>query len=534
MKAHCIGFALQSMFIAVIALLLGVSPATAIERTSPSTADHSQFKSLQGPFKSGPDVTKACLNCHTEASKQLQKTTHWTWQFEHPETGQMLGKRHVVNSFCGSVASNEPFCTSCHTGYGWDDMRQPPPASENAVDCLICHDSTGSYKKSPTGAGHPRYEFVDPVDPTTQRKIDLAHIAQNIGATSRQNCGSCHFYGGGGDGVKHGDLDSSLLTASRSLDVHMSKDGANFACADCHTTSAHSVTGSRYLANARDTLGIDVPGHTDRTRASCESCHGNAPHQQPKLNTHVSQVACQTCHIPEFARGGVATKTWWDWSTAGKLDDDGKPLTIRDKDGNLEYLSTKGNFRHGKNIVPKYRWFDGQTRYTLREDSIDDSQQPIEINKIQGSHANPDSRIWPFKIMQGKQAYDPINKHFLVSHVYSADDDTALWTNFDWAKALKAGTDYAGQDYSGEFAFVETRMHWPIAHMVAPAADALRCSSCHARDGRLVALTDFYLPGRDRNVWLDRIGWSIALVTLLGSLAHAAGRILTHRRRNNT
>ncbi len=85
----------------------------------------------------------------------------------------------------------------------------------------------------------------------------------------------------------------------------------------------------------------------------------------------------------------MATKTWWDWSTAGKLGDDGKPLTIRDKDGNLEYLSTKGNFRYGENIVPEYRWFDGQTRYTLREDSIDDSQQPIEINKIQGSHANP-------------------------------------------------------------------------------------------------------------------------------------------------
>jgi octaheme c-type cytochrome (tetrathionate reductase family) len=533
MKMHCIGLALQSLFITVMSLLLGVLPATALERTSPSTADHTQFKQLQGPFSSGPEVTTACLKCHTEASKQLQHTTHWTWQFEHPETGQMLGKRNVVNSFCGSVTSNEPFCTSCHTGYGWDDMRQPPPTSGNAVDCLICHDTTGAYKKSPTGTGHPRYEFVDPADPSIKHKTDLAQIAQNIGATSSQNCGSCHFYGGGGDGVKHGDLDSSLLTASRSLDVHMSKDGANFACADCHTTSAHSVTGSRYLTNARDTLGIDVPGHTDQTRASCESCHGIAPHTKPKLNEHVDQVACQTCHIPAFARGGVATKTWWDWSTAGTLSEDGKPLTIRDADGNLEYLSTKGSFRHGENVIPDYRWFDGQARYTLREDTIDDTQQPIEINKIRGSYDNPDSRIWPFKIMQGKQAYDPINKHFLVSHVYSADDDTALWTNFDWAKALKAGADYAEQEYSGEFSFVETRMHWPITHMVAPAEDALSCGSCHARDGRLAALTDFYLPGRDRNLSLDRTGWTLVLLTLLGSLAHGAGRFVSTRRRKN-
>ncbi len=523
----------RHIIIAVMLLTLGALPAAALERTASSTADHTQFKQLQGPFASGPEVTQACLGCHTQAAQQLQQTTHWTWEFEHPTTGQMLGKRHVVNSFCGSVASNEPFCTSCHTGYGWDDMRQAPPTAESAVDCLICHDTTGGYKKSPTGAGHPIYEFADPLNPSQKRTTNLANIAQKIGATSSRNCGSCHFYGGGGDGVKHGDLDSSLLTAPRSLDVHMSKDGANFACADCHTTSAHSVTGSRYLTNARDTLGIDVPGHTDQTRASCESCHGVAPHSTPKLNDHVDQVACQTCHIPAFARGGVATKTWWDWSTAGQLDTDGKPQTIRDENGNLKYLSTKGTFRYEENVVPAYRWFDGQTRYTLREDKIDESQAPIDLNQIQGSHANPDSRIWPFKIMEGKQPYDTVHKHLLVNHVYSADDDTALWTNFDWVKSLKAGTDYAGQEYSGNFDFIETRMHWPIAHMVAPASQALDCNSCHARDGRLAALTDFYMPGRDRNIWLDYAGWGIAALTLLGSLAHAAGRIIASRRRKN-
>ncbi len=83
-----------------------------------STADHTQFKALQGPFSSGPEVTQACLRCHTEAAKQLQQSLHWTWEYDHPVTGQTLGKRHVINSFCGSVTSNEPRCTSCHTGYG--------------------------------------------------------------------------------------------------------------------------------------------------------------------------------------------------------------------------------------------------------------------------------------------------------------------------------------------------------------------------------------------------------------------------------
>lgn len=33
-----------------------------------TTADHTKFKELQREFASGPDVTKACLSCHTEAA----------------------------------------------------------------------------------------------------------------------------------------------------------------------------------------------------------------------------------------------------------------------------------------------------------------------------------------------------------------------------------------------------------------------------------------------------------------------------------
>ena len=53
-----------------------------------TTADHSKFKELQREFQSGPDVTKACLSCHTEAAGQVHRTKHWKWEFLHPASGQ--------------------------------------------------------------------------------------------------------------------------------------------------------------------------------------------------------------------------------------------------------------------------------------------------------------------------------------------------------------------------------------------------------------------------------------------------------------
>nr|WP_320134936.1 tetrathionate reductase family octaheme c-type cytochrome [uncultured Amphritea sp.] len=498
-----------------------------------TTANHSEFKTLQKQFHSGPEVTKACLECHTEAAKQVQQSLHWTWEYVQPKTFQTLGKRHVINSFCGSVTSNEPRCTSCHAGYGWTDMQQPPPTDETSVDCLVCHDTTGEYVKLPAGAGHPAYKPMESPAGSghMQAPTDLTAIAQNVGHSQPANCGSCHFYGGGGDGVKHGDLDSSLVNPPKSLDVHLSHDGANLTCSDCHTTSGHITAGSRYQGNAHDTLGIDVPGHTDMSRASCESCHGPAPHDKAKLNEHVDRVACQSCHIPAFARGGVATKTWWDWSTAGRLDENNKPITLYDENGHLSYLSIKGDFQYAENVTPDYRWFNGTVHYTLQTDTIDTDNPPVQVNWIEGSAKDPDSRIWPFKIMHGKQPFDTVNKTLLVNHVYSPTDDSALWSNFDWTKALQAGTTIAGQPYSGQFDFIETEMYWPISHMVGPADSAVKCSSCHASNSRLNGIPDIYIPARDHSSLLDKIGWGTALLMLIGSAAHAGGRGIAAVRR---
>lgn len=520
---------------AVYTAWLLLPPVHAASTPTPSTADHSKFEELQQAFSTGPEVTKACLGCHTEAGKQLHKTTHWTWAFENHLTGQTLGKKNVLNNFCVATATNWPRCTSCHIGFGWKDDNFDFASEEN-VDCLACHDTTGTYKKFPTGAGHPNYEPKKwpPKKGKLRQPPDLQKIARNVGKPNRSNCGNCHFYGGGGDGVKHGHLDSSLNKPDKAVDVHMDAEGLNFSCQTCHTAGGHEIAGSRYTTKATDERGVVIPGQPDQNRATCESCHSSTPHgadANENLNNHSDKVACVTCHIPKFARGGRKTKTWWDWSTAGKKDENGKPIIKKDADGYPVYHFKKGDFKWEQDVVPEYYWFDGEIRYTLFGETIDDTAV-VPINQVKGGFGDPKSRIWPFKVMRGKQPYDSQHKILGIPHLFGRDPE-AFWTGFDWGKALKAGLMARGKEFSGEFGFVETEYFWPVTHMVAPKEEALNCADCHDRNGRLAEVPGFYMPGRDRNDTLDLIGWLLVLGTLGGVSVHGIGRVISSKSRKS-
>lgn len=59
----------------------------------------------------------------------------------------------------------------------------------------------------------------------------------------------------------------------------------------------------------------------------------------------------------------------------------------------------------GENVVPCDAWFNGQIDYTLLGDRIDPTQV-VEINRIEGGPDDPKARIWLFRRMIGRQAYD--------------------------------------------------------------------------------------------------------------------------------
>ncbi|WP_434086821.1 tetrathionate reductase family octaheme c-type cytochrome [Shewanella psychrotolerans] len=424
-----------------------------------AAAENPHKEAIQGPFTQGSQVTEQCIECHEDHAKEFMKSSHWTWELEQELPGRTVkrGKKNAINNFCTSISGNEPRCTSCHAGYGWKD-NSFDFTDMTKVDCLVCHDTTGTYVKDPAGAGE------------AASKVNLERVAQNVGSPVRDNCGTCHFYGGGGDAVKHGDLDSSMAYPDKATDVHMDSDGNDFQCQTCHTTAQHQITGNA--------MGVSPGGTND---IGCESCHDSAPHSNKRLNTHTASVACQTCHIPFFARN-EPTKMYWDWSTAGS----DQPETV-DEYGKHTFMKKKGSFVWKKMVQPEYAWYNGKADAYMAGDKMD----PTKVTKLTyplGDIADTTAKIYPFKVHRGKQIYDKKQNIFVTAKVYGKG---GYWKDFDWDKAAKLGMEAnqalaeKGIKYSGEHGFAETEMWWRINHMVSPKDQALKCNDCHNKGTRL-------------------------------------------------
>jgi octaheme c-type cytochrome (tetrathionate reductase family) len=475
--------------------------------------DHSKHEALQREFHNPHEITATCLSCHTERGKELLESFHFTWEREAYIPGKgvtYLGKKNLLNNFCTGILSNEASCNRCHAGYGWSEKGFDFTNQYN-VDCLVCHDQTGLYDKARGGGGYP--------EPNPDGNY-FQTIVQNVGRPTKENCGYCHFHGGGGNNVKHGDLEMALLNTSRQVDVHMGLDGANMQCVDCHTTTNHQMKGRYYGVSSENT-----------NRVTCEQCHTATPHLDHKLNEHVVKIACQTCHIPVYAKVN-ATKTYWDWSTAAQQFTGDEPIALYDSLGNPIYMPIKGDFHWETNAVPEYLWFNGTADHHLPTDKIDLEKLPVKINTLFGSYHDPESRIIPVKVHRGKQPYDSEHLTLLQAKLWDAQEGQgALWIDLDWEAALHAGMEYLERPFSGQWDFVETAMYLPVNHMVSPADQALSCADCHTRvDSRISAIDGAYIPGASRNAALDYFGIFIILSSLAGVTIHAILRFFLHKK----
>jgi octaheme c-type cytochrome (tetrathionate reductase family) len=407
-----------------------------------SHTDHTSL--ITGPLESGQQVTQLCLACHEDAAHELMATVHWTWQAPPVEVAWRdepvsIGKSNAINNFCLGVQPNIEGCSRCHAGYGWTDNTFFKTASEENVDCLACHDQSGGYVKA--NGGLPA------------EGVDLVAAAQSVGSPTRVNCGGCHFNGGGGNGVKHGDLDESLYFPSENLDVHMGR--FDFQCIDCHQTQDHNILGR--------SISVSVD---NANQIQCSDCHNpEITHADDRITAHLDTVACQTCHVPEGALRDP-TKMDWDWSQAG---DPNRPENPH------EYLRIKGEFVYESNFMPEYYWYNGTTERYLLGDTIN-LDGPTVLNQPLGGITDPTAVIFPFKIHTARQPYDEINNILLVPQTVGPE---GYWTTFDWELALRNGSAVTGLPFSGEYGFAETVMFWPLTHMIQPAENALQCTACH-------------------------------------------------------
>jgi len=408
----------------------------------PLVPDHAALVVLPESRDRGA-VTPVCLQCHVSTGQDILKSAHWTWKGRTPEiVGEEhstdIGLRDVLDNYDISLAPNPKLTSLFHIG---DCLKIGDWTDPAKIDCLVCHDTTLTYSRDPEA-----------------KPADTALVAARVGRPSRANCGSCHFRSAAGPGVKSGDLSPALLSPPPDADVHMGK--VDLRCQDCHTTNRHQIAG----------LSFSAPIVEERT--GCERCHGEQPHGitgviSRHLDNHVKTIACETCHIPQFARQ-YPTQLSIDFSKAAKRSGApelqfGKPL----------FDPRFGEATWGRNIVPSYRWFDGIRQNYKLGTKINPSSMVV-LNAPLGDKHNARARIYPFKVHQAVQPFD--SKQNVLAPVKFEE---ALWEDYDWNRAIREGMKAVGMTYSGEYGFVRTEMYTAVHHEVAPAKKSLGCADCH-------------------------------------------------------
>ncbi len=330
-----------------------------------------------------------------------------------------------LNTYCGAHETSPRFtCAGCHVGNGRFPMAQSlfeqlPAASPEAhaqlanIDCLTCHqevykrypdwtasgqgfsdlmllnvaeDANGALIRADGGsvlrtgiAGVPKVSLAGdflfrPAGSDTlpasaalpPMTITTLLAAQTVHATTRQSCLNCHAGAGGGDGTKRGDMSKENANPSLAVDMHMSPQGANLTCSDCH--SATGPNGESHRMRGR---GLDLRANDVAERFTCETggCHDNRPHgdfsntQGSSRDKHAMKVACQTCHIPSYAKAAVGTEVARDWQDPRPSDSAcngrGGWLPREDK-GGLGAAS----------LTPRYNWFDGTSEVAYLGESL--------------------------------------------------------------------------------------------------------------------------------------------------------------------
>ena len=233
--------------------------------------------------------------------------------------------------------------------------------------------------------------------------------------------------------------------------------------------------------------------------------HGDFSNTNPNSrDRHATKVACQTCHIPSYAKAAVGTEVARDWQdphpSAAACNGRGGWLPREDKGG-----------LGGASLIPSYAWFDGTSEVYYLGESLDSVPTvPLDAgvaasfagNFNAGAPAyvigmpNGDvtstslgTKLYPMKEHWGKLARND-DTNTLIGHSTFEFFRTG---SFCRAVAVGLGLDEVNVDPSGVCNGVPGNLEMPsnttsvavhtyqtINHGVEPQGDALNCGSCHS------------------------------------------------------
>lgn len=419
------------------------------------------------PCQGGPhdalryeDYPGNCISCHSVEARDMFESTHYTWQGEAPDmvngAGQPQGKlNNAVNSYCVNILGDWPVCGSCHVGRG--AMPDDPDAGLENIDCLACHSE--EYAAARTRLADGSMGVKNPTD----------FMVRNVHLPTRANCLFCHANAGGGDGVKRGDLSRSIIAnTDPGLDVHMNRTGSDLNCQSCHVFENHRVIGK----------GSDLRPTDDLARGSeinCAVCHtgkdGPEGHENSTIGRHVARVACQTCHIPTYAKVPTETHREWlrhhDGSPADESSGPGHPYTLKAAD-----------------LIPEYLfWNRLSDNYLLYDDAsltYDAAAGTYPTSRPAGGLDDANSKLYPFKY---KTAEQPI----IVSdnRLIALDTFEYLKVSGDADASVRNGLMNMGYSRDEPYGWIITDTYQMLNHGVEPSSQALQCSECHENRARM-------------------------------------------------
>lgn len=417
-----------------------------------------------------------CLECHRSEALDLFSSTHYQWQGDTPDMlnapGLPQGKgAGAINAYCGNILGNWEGCRSCHIGLG----AAPEPLASDAqlanIDCLICHQEQYR-RKSVNGRFVPDTEAM---------AIGLDEAVRTVHQPTRATCLQCHAKAGGGDAVKRGDLAlASAHTTDEQYDVHLATTGGDLACQDCHRPEHH-----RFPGKGSDLRPTDLAVVLD---CASGGCHGSAPHdgeEDGALDRHAQRVACQTCHIPVYAKDAAdsaadeATEVHRSW-TAGSHQSAPPYHPVTEK---------------ANRLIPVYRHWNRRSTNALLFDSLfpDPATGIYHTSLPDGAVEDPDSKLYPFKY---KTSDYPLRT---ASSQLIALDTKVFFATAEAHAAAEAGLENMGFARTDAYQWVTTDTYQLLNHQVSDKDAALRCDACHMNTARLDLQGELGYAPRDRD-----------------------------------